>query len=365
MADSCFLTITSASAENQRIQQLIRDFEALSSQPPSANTDPVQPTDPGILAPIEEKKLELILEFEAIIRKKMPEEYSLPQQKKPKPATWLKPRHWEMLYYFVLVFGMFESIAESYLFGSELFTLIPGISNLTLFTASFVFTVLSSILFYAFEVSFIKEALGFPDGITVFAGLIDTCSRQVKSAKNINDLLRTAYIMSIDQTLFDDYRKLVKLINEDLRNKQANPVPYPESVLNDIMNFGVIAFGALSSVAGSYFFAHYMMALMAASLIGTPLGWAIIALTALSGLGFYYAMDATSMVRMVYPAYEEYDALCDELEQFRETYKDDLLKVTSIKNLSIFAETGRMTSTSLERNEPEMPVNRPKRGYSI
>ena len=218
------------------------------------------------------------------------------------------------------------------MFGSTLFALIPGISNPVLLVASIAFTVLSSVLFYAFEVTFLKDALGIHYKNTDVALFVEIYTSQLKTTISINQLLTTIHMQEVKNSVYNEYIQLTNLLNQDLRSKHAAIGPYPESILKKILKVGILAFGALSSIAGSYFFANALLTVLAASLVGTPVGWAIIGLTVLAGLGFYYAMDATSMIRLANPAFDKYHLLKKELEQFKDIYHDDLNLVTSIKD---------------------------------
>ena len=63
-------------------------------------------------------------------------------------------------YQFCMVFGFLEKAAGSFLFGSTLFALIPGIGRITLYILTTIYTLLDALLFYAFEVSFLRKAMG-------------------------------------------------------------------------------------------------------------------------------------------------------------------------------------------------------------
>src|SRR3990167_1151581 len=71
-----------------------------------------------------------------------------------------------LIYYFLLIFGLLQDIAGSYTFASFLFALIPNVTPLTITLLSLLFTLLDSILFYAFEVSLLKDALGFTENLS-------------------------------------------------------------------------------------------------------------------------------------------------------------------------------------------------------
>lgn len=310
-------------SEMDEILQLIEAFEALNAQPAAfMETTAID---------LEKQKLKIIQDFEKILNKIIPQENVLSVNKDNSVFS-LSQTSREMLYYFVLIFGMFESIAGSYLFGSTLFSLIPGISDTVHLIASIVFTALDSILFYAFEVTFLKDCLGIPHDDTDFTQSIETYSSQLSTTITINKLLATIYMLDVDNVLYDQYINLTKLLNDDLRIKQGKMKPYPESMLTNILKMVVLVYGAISNVAGSYFFSNAMLNMVAASMVGTPLGCTLVVLTMLCGLGFYYAMGCTSMINLVTPGFDQYQALKTGLGLFKVNYHDDLTHVKSIRD---------------------------------
>lgn len=330
--------------ETSTVRQLIDVFELLSKESDQIN-----------ILDIEKQKLHIAQLFEIIIKKEIPRQYIMPTLPKETIKHSLNQTTRTFLYYFLLIFGMFECVAGSYLFAAELFMLIPGISNPVFIMATLIFTILSSVLFYAFEVTFLKEVLGIPYDDTEFAQLIETYSEQLKTTITINQLLSTIHMQNVDSSTFDEYRELVTLLNKELRNKPNNMPSYPESTLKNILNAGVLAFGALSSIAGSYFFVKSMMMMVASSMLGTPIGWTIIALTVLSGLGYYYSMDAISMIRLAHPVYASYETLKKELNLFKEHYPDDLDSVKSTKDR--FSEKKQTEEASTQTDPPSVSVS--------
>ncbi len=324
--------------ETSTILQLILAFEGLN-----------QPADLIDKLGVEKQKLYIIQLFEITIKKEVPRQYTAPALTKEIVNYSLNQTARELFYYFLLAFGLFENVAGSYLFGEALFSLIPGISNPALMITSFIFTALSSVLFYVFDVTLLKEAFGIPSSDTDLEQLIETYSIQLKTAIAINHLLSTIHMQNINALTFDEYRQLITLLNLDLRNKQAGMEPYPESSLKNILNAAILAFGALSSIAGSYFFVNTLMMMVAAPMVGTPIGWTIVVLTVISRLGIYYALDAISMIQLANPVFDRYDTLKKELQLFKDHYHEDLGSVKSTKER--FVEKMPMQDASTQTTE--------------
>ena len=233
-----------------------------------------------------------------------------------------------LFYNFLLVFGLFQDASSTYLFGYALIALIPGISNLILIPLSILFTALECILFYAFEVSLLKSALGIPHEETDLSILIDTYSEQLKITCK---LLSIISVITIDDGRYEDIMKLIELLHEDLLQKHRLINEQKEPIWKKVLNYSVTSFGALSSIAGSYFMANAFLTIWAASLMAPPVGIAIILLTMVSGLGFYYAMGATSMQRLVNPNHDKFVALKKEFTLFEDGYEGHVSQIKSIK----------------------------------
>lgn len=244
-----------------------------------------------------------------------------------------------LFYYFLILFGLLQDIAGSYLFGNAVFSLIPGISTSALFIASITYTILDSILFYAFEVSFLKEALGLPYATDEASQLIETYSQQLKVVISMNQALSIFTALNIENKQYDRYIDMIKLLNQDLRNKDLKMGCYQESLLKKILKFGVITFGALSSIAASCFWAQSLIEVWMASLVGTTWALGFTALVITAGLGYYFSMSARGMGRLVNPDYDSFQSLKEELALFRKTYPDDLKMIQRMKHAYVMKPT--------------------------
>ncbi len=286
---------------------------------------------------IKKQKLEIIQATERQLKKVLQHAMSVNLQEDEvdaeEGASALQQIARNIAYYFLILFGLFQDIAGSFIFGTTLFGLIPGIAQPFLTIAAIIYTALDSILFYAFEVSLLKDALGIPYSSNNLEEHIDAHRQQLKLASTINDDLSTLPAVTMDPGLYEQYTTLAILFNQDLRTQDAAMSDYQESVSKTILKVFLVTFGALSSIAASYFWADSIMSLWAASIIGTPIGWAMIALTVIAGLGYYYAMGGSSMVQLVNPDYENYQELRQESAEFRDKYSDDLQRISAIKKI--------------------------------
>lgn len=279
----------------------------------------------------EKNKLELMREVENKIKTDLLVHQPSKAPEKEQQKSKLKKILSHSAYYFLLVFGLFQSGIGSYLFGMNLFLLIPGIPNLLLIAASAVYTLLDCILFYAFQISLLRQGLGIPFTKSQQHELIETYKEQLKTAMALNEYINTLPVLSIDNQLYKEYLRCTEAINEDLRKKNLEMNAYKESIPKAVLKYAVLTFGAISTVAGSYFIANTYMAIAASSLIGTPLGWIIIGLTIMTGLGFYCFMGAKGAARLANPDYEAFHKLKEEFKEFEKKCDAHLERTSALK----------------------------------
>jgi hypothetical protein len=301
------------------IDDLLQDFEQLisaSSHPSSLK--------------IEEEKLAIIEQIVVKIKQDTPPVFIVPVDEGEKETS-LKKKLRRALYYTLLLFGVLEDAANGFFFGSALFALIPAISNPTLFIAAISYACIESTLFYLFDSAELKDAIGIEDPHTKLSSFIKVYSDQVKVATELNQYLGMISSLNIESTQYARYLRFSLLVNQDLKKKYAVMCKTKETWLKKTIRISVFAFGAISSLAGSYFMAVTIMSLLSVPLITTPVGIMIIILTMVVGIAFHYAMDASSMTRVVNPDYEKYQTLKQDMGRFDETYPANLLGLQALR----------------------------------
>ena len=307
--------------EPSDIQQLIGAFEFL-----------LQQTNAPDRLIVEAEKRRLIHAFETMVHQDI--------QRHPQPLPHENALFYEavkqygrdMLYYFLLLVGLIQNAATSYVFWSEFFVLIPAISNPTMVVFLSVFnTLFAGFLFYSFEVTFLHEALGMPNTNTAFSQLLALYSEQLNTSRAVLQILTSFHMLSVRLAQYDGYIQLMTLICQDFRIKHEAMGCYPESFWESLLKVIALAFGAFSSIAGSYVAVNALLTTLAASWVGTPLGWGLMMIAIVVDLGFYYAMGATSTARLINPAFDNYHDLKKELGLFHSTPLNDLRTIRSMK----------------------------------
>lgn len=237
------------------------------------------------------------------------------------------------LFHFFVMFGLFQDAAATYLFGYALLALIPGIVDPVLIPLSIIFTVLECFLFFLTEIPLLKNALGIQHEKVELSVIIETYSDQIKKANSI--LLSIYPIMTKSEAEYEHTLAFIALLHKDLQDKYGLMGDNKEPIWKESLKYSVLSFGAFVNVAGSYFMANAFLAIWAASLIASPVGIAIIILTMLSGLGFYYAyaQSVSSLSRLVNPDYDKYIELKNEFSIFHEEYEEKVEQIKSMKSL--------------------------------
>lgn len=238
-------------------------------------------------------------------------------------------------YYFCLFGGFIQTGSESYLFGSTLFALIPGLANPWLLCVSLVYVVLDAVLFYAFDAAQLRDSLNIEYTSTGVSQLMQTYALQLQEVTALNEKL--SKLQRVEGLSLKDYAAYIaclKICNEDIRHKQKTIGAYPESSWRKFCKSAIWVFGAFASVAGDYFIASALLGLISSSSVGTPVGWVITILLALSGLGLYCAMEGRSVANLVNPDFRAFKDLKHNLTLFDKSknYDSDLDLALGYKN---------------------------------
>ena len=220
-------------------------------------------------------------------------------------------------YQFCMIFGFFEKAAGSFLFGSNLFALIPGIGNVSLYALTTIYSLLDALLFYAFEVSFLRKAMGIIFSDNGACVLNEIYAQQLTASIEINILLNRRETLDWDQDTYGQYCRALELLNAHLLKKHATMGDYSRPKIRMAVEYGVVLFGGLSSVADSYFMAKTAMLALHISFLSSPLACALVVAMVVSALVFYYAMGARGMSQLVNPDRESYNALKEGLTLFK------------------------------------------------
>ncbi len=277
---------------------------------------------------IEMEKLHIILCVESKLKREILQPEMLGRIEAPQQQTFFE----KALYYILMSLGILHSAIKSYMFGSGLVALIPALSSPIRILLSLFYVCLQTILFYGFDISLLKNRYGFSGSNTNLYRFINTLIEQVSTINTINRLLSTVLVFTINDESKADYVRIIKLFNQDFQRKYQVLQANDSSIYRKIAVVGMVGFGIISTIAGSYFMTNSLLTFYAANLIGTPWGWAIIALFVSIELGFYYAMGATGIINLINKDYKNINKLHREFSIFQNEQNSAHLR--QIKNLN-------------------------------
>ncbi len=225
-------------------------------------------------------------------------------------------------YCLLLCFGVLEDVANSYFMGSALFLLLlPNLSAGALFIASLIYASIEGFLFYAFDSYELRKAMGINETTTSLGELLHLCEEELRLTRELNLHLSMISTLNISDERYRSYLVFLSLVHRDLKSKENLMNAQSETFFHRLLRGVVMMFGAISSLAGSYFMVTTLMALCAVSM-STPISLALIISTMILGLVFHYWMGSTSLTRMVNPHYEKFHQLKEELELFEQTHAE-------------------------------------------
>jgi hypothetical protein len=235
----------------------------------------------------EEKKLQIL----RVIKKKLEDEL-LGNSISSSTQTNIAPSKSiivSILYWLLIIVGLLQQAVGSYLFAQTLFSVIPGISAGFLTVICTVYVILDAIIFYAFSASFLKDALNLPRCSNTLGSLYKIYNEQILITTELNENLSKLSVLKINNQNYEYYVELVILMNQDLRTKNQNMQKYSYPHCNNILKYGVIVFGLLSTIA-SYYYLGIAFAAFITPITGAFIASIMIYLTIISGLSFYYAI---------------------------------------------------------------------------
>ena len=254
---------------------------------------------------------------------------TLKKKNKQKPFLALQT----VFYYFLLGFGLIENAISTYLVAENLLILIPALSNPWVIAGSLLITFINSALFYAVEASMFKEILGIEASQNERTQLIQTYLEKLNTVEQINKILFDFnFILNTPQSDYQRYAELALLMNQDMEKLQNTIGKHHESLAKKAVRYFVRGFGAVICAAGTYFLSTSLVTLFATPLMGTPIGWILIALVLITGLIFYFTMQAPAMMQLLHPEYLPFKDLKLKLKNFEYKNEADFQLVDNLQD---------------------------------
>ena len=223
-------------------------------------------------------------------------------------------------YQFCMVFGFFEKAAGSYLFGSNLFAEIPGMDPLSLFVLTSIYILIDAFLFYAFEVTLLKKVFGITADENQACILNEIYRQQLNATTAINQLLHDRATMGWMPKTYERYCQGMIVFNDHLIKKNNSMQSYQSSNFRTGLEYGLIIFGGITSIADGFFMAKNALLLLRLSWLSSPFGCLLVVGILVAALVFYYAMSVNNLSNLVYPDRQSYHNLKDGLTLFGQKF---------------------------------------------
>ena len=198
---------------------------------------------------------------------------------------------------FAGVVGMADTAIWTY-FGAQeaLLLAIPGAIAAALIPLSIIFTVIAVVQFFGFEMDQVKEMLGIKIG-SKSRELLETHEKQIRLTKKINAILLTD-IHTINQLTtpqYQDYSNIAVQFNNDVIYKKSVFKEYKEHPLKKCLRYAMTAAGIILISMEVYLGTTLLLGTFMAPLVGTPIGWGIIAALTATYIILFLSMRGSGM----------------------------------------------------------------------
>ncbi|MCR9192209.1 MAG: hypothetical protein NXI01_06060 [Gammaproteobacteria bacterium] len=223
-------------------------------------------------------------------------------------------------YYVCAVFGFLQRAAGGYLFSSSLFALIPGITYTPLAVLVSLYIVLDNLLFYAFEIAFLRKYFQRAIAEKADASLNEVYAEQLEVTEHIYKMLDARETTRWPSEDYKPYLDCLIAFKTDLCDKQARMGEYVRSPLKRGIESGLLYFGVFTSIADSYFMVKMTLLALHLTLMSSPFCWIFAVGILLSSSILYYAMTVKSMSKMINPDMKSHRILKGNLTLFKENY---------------------------------------------
>jgi hypothetical protein len=254
---------------------------------------------------------------------------------------------------FVLPLAMSLNGAGEFLFCFEILKSFLKLSHPVLLISSGIMMLLSSALFYSFEIALLKKALGIPEQKSVSAKRIEeqiACVKLVieinRAYENINNLDRVIG----DPEKFAEIEEEIKKINQIVTKQKNYFDPGREALVFRLLRNFITLHGAFMAVAGGYFFAKSLMLVLCPFILSSPIGMIVIGLTCVVSVSLYCAMRASGMMNLKSPRLMLAHQLKKELNDFKQL-EDKTYEL--VRRFGISTQKTNITSSNITRRASE------------
>lgn len=229
----------------------------------------------------------------------------------------------QAFFYLSINFGFFKTFIESFISLKVTLESFNFLTSSAINITSFAFGILNIILFYAFEVSLIRQSLDIEASVSESIELLHLYQKQLEVSKEINHLFfnkNNQKVKDLEKTE-DKYQSaltFIKTMNESFKDKIKNDKPL--SITKLFLKYSLYSLGAISCVIGEYFLSQYMLqALSDYNLLTlSPIvHWMLTSLWLIYVLITYHASAGVGVLSLINPEYAELKKLDKQYKDFQ------------------------------------------------
>lgn len=255
------------------------------------------------------------------------------QIKKPESRFW----YWLKVVGLVVfsIVGFIQSNIMSFVgIQSSIIQLLPSILFPWPIILAAAITVIFAAQYVVFNVNSLRELLGInvrDDNKTVML----VHEKQINLTKHLNDALSDPNIITgLHKSEYLSFRNIAVKCNSDIEEKRETYDEYKKPLATRALTYIFLGLGSLFAAFYSYFSATSLLALVAAPLLGTPVGWGIVAAIMLTGVTFYFALQIRSTNRALNPLMDLFAKIKEKVTTFK--VKDEYEFNKTLLNDAVF-----------------------------
>lgn len=221
-----------------------------------------------------------------------------------------------MVFIGLLSSGLMMNLIHGFINQSSLVSLIPGLSIPVATGLTLVVCFLNAGLWLLFEGYILKRNFNIGSNKSL-SSYLDLCLEKVTLAKEINNsLAKDIHVINKIKTAAE-YKAFADASNtftQDILDNKQKFTGYKENPWIRALRYGLMGFGAVMASGTAFFAAKTLIKVVALSLIGTPLGWALMGAIVVCAVAFYFGLKPKKYFYMTNPNAEKFTAIEKELD---------------------------------------------------
>lgn len=250
------------------------------------------------------------------VEKNLHERFKIERKQREEQQAQPKKSYWRYALFGLLVaveivpacFGCFLGV-------NQLLSLLPGIDNAFMQALSAGATLLEAFTYYATMKPF-RRYVGLKPP-QAHDAMVHAYETRLNTMDEINNNLvvnrRNVDKLGAD---YSHYTGLLRCFNRDMANTKMDH--YEETHKKTALRWALNSINTALNLAGTYFLSHAVLALLAASLLGTPAGWAIISVVVVANITARFIFRQDSVYALVNPKAAKREALQNRINNFHD-----------------------------------------------